>query len=140
MKIVGKDGGPESRVWGYFLEIKRLFSVVLLRFEDGSREAYHSHAFNSLSWVLRGELEEHQIAGRQGWINHYTPSWRPVVTRRSTMHKVSSHGRSWVFSLRGPWSDTWREYVPGRGFITLTHGRKEVPDVARQAGAVGPAR
>ena len=42
-----KDGGPESTVWGYFLiEIKSLFTIVLLHFKNGSREAYHNHAFN----------------------------------------------------------------------------------------------
>ena len=36
----GKDGGQYSTVWGYWLiEIKSLFSVVLLRFEGDSREA-----------------------------------------------------------------------------------------------------
>lgn len=56
----GKNGGPESRVWGYFLiEIKSLFSIVLLRFENGSRDAYHTHAFHCFSWLLRGHLTEY---------------------------------------------------------------------------------
>ncbi len=147
MKMFGKDGGPESKVWGYFFEIKRLFSVVLLRFEDGSREAYHSHAFNSWNWVLKGRLHEYVMTDHnetgtlvQGHTNHYKPGWHPVKTLRSTFHKVRSEGRSWVLSIRGPWSKTWQELVPGRGVITLTHGRREVPDVAEQAGTVGPAR
>jgi hypothetical protein len=44
-------------VWGWWLvELQRAFSAVLLKFADGSREVYHSHAFNSRSWVvsLRG--------------------------------------------------------------------------------------
>ena len=37
LKVV-KDGGPESRVWAYFLiELKRLFSIALLRFEAAGR-------------------------------------------------------------------------------------------------------
>jgi hypothetical protein len=53
----GKDGGPESPVEGYWLfEIKWLCSIVLLKFNDGGREAYHSHAFNALSWLLKGDL------------------------------------------------------------------------------------
>lgn len=123
MKLFGKDGGPESTVWGYFFELKRLFSVVLLRFERGSREAYHSHAFHSLNWVLRGHLTEYHLDGRKVT---YRPSPWPVLTRRGTFHKVYAEERSWVLSLRGPWARTWREYIPGRGFRTLTHGRKEV--------------
>ena len=42
MKIlnIAKDGGPESNVTGYWLvESKRFFSIVLLKFDKGSREA-----------------------------------------------------------------------------------------------------
>lgn len=119
MKLFGKDGGPESTVWGYFFELKRLFSIVFLRFENGSREAYHSHAFNSISWVW-GELTEYHLDGR---VEVHKTSWRPVITRRDTFHKVSSKGRSWVFSLRGPWAKTWQEWVDNR-FVTLSNGRK----------------
>ena len=55
-----KDGGPESKVTGYWLiESKRWFSIALLRFDEGSREAFHTHAFNAISWVLWGELLEY---------------------------------------------------------------------------------
>src|SRR5271154_4359591 len=60
MKLFKKmrDGGPESPVVGYFLvEIKSLFSVVLLHF-GGTREAFHSHAFNAVTLWLRGRVEE----------------------------------------------------------------------------------
>jgi hypothetical protein len=133
-----KDGGAESTVWAHWLiEIKGLFSVALLRFEDGTRDAYHSHAFNCVSWVLKGELDEHTLPGElareKGWAyeaRRYVPSWRPIVTRRSTYHRVRSVGRTWVLTFRGPWSKTWREGVPdGQGGYTertLTHGRREV--------------
>lgn len=119
-----KDGGPESTVWAYWLiELKGLFSIVLLRFEDGSRDAYHSHAFNSISWVLRGGLYEDLLHGPH--LNHWASPF-PVITRRSTTHKVVSFGRTWVLSLRGPWSTEWREILPDGKVVTLTHGRKEV--------------
>ena len=122
----GKDGGDKSKVWGFWLvEIKRLFSVVLLKFEDGTREAYHSHSFNSTSWILRGRLIErflHDVLPER----IHTPTWRPLITRRSDFHKVRSEGTTWVLSFRGPWTDTWREYDPETGWTTtLTHGRKE---------------
>jgi hypothetical protein len=116
----GKDGGKESTVWGYWLvEIKSLFSIAVLRFEDGTRDAYHSHAFNCISWVLRGKLEEQHTNGK---IEFHTPGLKPVITKRETFHKVRSWGRTWVFTLRGPWADTWKEHVQGQEH-TLTHGR-----------------
>lgn len=120
-----KDGGPESTVIGFWLaEIKRAFSVALLRFSNGSRESFHSHAFKSLSWVLWGALiEEHT----DGTIEVHRPSLWPVVTRRSTFHRVISLGTSWVFTLRGPWAKEWQEYDPRTGgFVRLTNGRVEV--------------
>lgn len=127
-----KDGGKESRVWGFFLaEVKSLFSVVLLHFADGSREAFHSHAFNSISWVLKGELKEARITYADGLgdveLDHtyFTPSFRPVITTRENLHKVVSTGDTYVLSFRGPWVDFWYELVNG-DIIKLTHGRKIV--------------
>lgn len=133
----GKDGGPDSTVWGFWpIEIKSLFSVALLCFENGSREAYHSHAFNSVSWVLSGGLEEDVLVQwkslavgdlEAGYTLHHVPSLKPVVTKRDTLHKVSSVGRSWVLTFRGPWANQWKEWLPKTSrFITFTHGRKEI--------------
>ena len=120
-----KDGGPDSTVTAYWLfEIKSLFSIALLRFEDGSRDEYHSHAFNSVSWLLSGGLSEQHRNQYLGVECHY-PGIRPIITKRSTFHRVWSGGRSWVLTFRGPWSKTWREYDPRtREFSTLAHGRK----------------
>ena len=124
-----KDGGAESTVWGFWLiEWKRFFSIALLCFENGSREAYHSHAFNSISWVLRGALSE-DIRYPNGVHDRqlYFPSLWPVFTSRSRMHKVTSCGRTWVLTFRGPWADQWREWRPLEDrFVTLTHGRQIV--------------
>jgi hypothetical protein len=120
----GKDGGYESTVWGFWLfEIKSLCSIVLLRFENGSRDAYHSHAFGCVSWVLKGKLIEHHREGGKPTI--YEPGLTPVVTRRTTFHRVVSIGRTWVLSFRGPWAKSWSEYLPTeQRTVTLTSGRK----------------
>lgn len=123
MKVLKKlkDGGPESTVTGYFLiEIKSLFSIALLHFADGSREAYHSHAFHAISWILKGELKEEHLYKPN---NYLLPSIWPVFTSRDTFHKVISNGDSWALTFRGPWKNIWQEYLKGN-FINLTHGRK----------------
>ena len=122
----GKDGGPDSTVWGFWpIEAKGLFSVALLCFENGSREAFHSHAFNSVSWVLTGGLTEMVLEGPE---LTYKPSFKPVWTPRSRFHKVASEGRSWVLTFRGPWKDTWQEYLPKlRKYVRLSSGRRIIP-------------
>jgi hypothetical protein len=120
-----KDGGQESHVTGYFLiEIKPLFSVVLLHFVNGTRDAFHSHAFHAITWILSGEFREHMLDGRT---KLYKPSLRPKITARSVFHKVFSYGDTWALSFRGPWKNTWQEFLPkANKFVTLTHGRKQL--------------
>lgn len=117
-----KDGGHQSKVTGYWLiEIKSLFSIALLHFEDGSREAYHSHAFNCISWLFSGKLTEYNL---DGTMNVYEPGVKPVFTYCNTFHKVVSSGDTWVLTFRGPWSKTWQEYLPDKKvYEVLTHGR-----------------
>lgn len=116
-----KDGGPESRVTGWFIEWKAVATVCLLRFDGGSRAAYHSHAFHAVSWVLRGLLLEYVV---WGGFNRYRPSVVPVFTARENMHQVVSVGTSWVLSFRGPWSASWYEQVDGV-LWQLFHGRRK---------------
>ena len=118
-----KDGGPESTVDAFTLiEIKSLFSIILLRFNKGSRENFHSHAFNAFTWFLKGHLEEELI---DGTTRRYRRRIIPKLTPRDNCHKVHAKQTSWCFTLRGPWCKTWEEYTPDKKQrITLSNGRK----------------
>lgn len=125
MKILkwSKDGGPESPVDAFFIvEIKSLFSVALLRFNKGGREAYHTHAFNAWTWFISGDLVEQDING-ESYI--YERSIVPKITRRTKNHRVIANKTSWCFTVRGPWSDTWTEDNETHHTV-LTHGRRIV--------------
>lgn len=143
----GKDGGPDSVVSGYWLiEIKSLFSIALLCFENGSRDAFHNHAFNSISWVLSGKLEEiHLHTKILKWagmgssnislhhVDIHKPSFWPVITKRDTFHRVSSVGRTWVLTFRGPWKKQWNEFNPATDvYTTLENGRKIVDEFKQE--------
>ena len=124
MKLFSKaaDGGKGSGVTGYFLiEWKRAFSIVLLHFAKGTREAFHEHAFNAWTLWLWGVVVEHHLNGYRkvfsGGMSKFTP--------RNCFHKIEALEPTWALSIRGPWMDRWREWRQGR-FVTLTHGRREV--------------
>jgi hypothetical protein len=119
------DGGKESGVIGYFLiEWKRFFSIGLLHFKQGSRENYHSHAFNALTWFLKGTVTEEKYTGEK---KDFGPSILPKYTPRTNVHRVLSHSDTWALTFRGPWADIWYEYRPSDGkLIYLTHGRTEL--------------
>lgn len=124
MKFLSKaaDGGPASGVTGYFLvEIKWLFSVVLLHFAEGSREAFHEHAFNAYTIWLAGEVREEHRDGRKCFFS----AGMRKRTPRYVFHKIIALKSSWALSFRGPWVDHWREDRSG-SLVTLTHGRRVV--------------
>ncbi len=126
---LAKDGGPESRVWGFFfVEMKRLMSIVLLIFKDGTRDVYHSHAFHSVSWVLWGKLHETRVMPDESVRRTtFRPSLIPIVTTRSNVHQVRSLGTTVVISFRGPWARSWYEFDPATKFWTmLVSGRQTV--------------
>ena len=123
---IKNDGGDSSGVKAFFLiEWKILFSVGLLRFNKGSREAYHSHAFNAISWWLKGHVTEIDYPDDQN--RDFKQSWRPKITLRDKFHKVYAHEDTWAITLRGPWFDIWKEFRPSLGkIVKLTHGRRLV--------------
>lgn len=115
------DGGPSSGVTGYFLiEWKAVFSIAILHFKEGSRESYHSHAFNALTWWLKGRVTERKLGGEE---REFSPSFKPKYTPRENCHKVIAHRDTWALTFRGPWVDYWYEFSNGEK-IKLTHGRK----------------
>lgn len=122
---IAKDGGAKSNVTGFWLiEWKKLFSIVVLKFNKGSREAFHSHAFNAVTWYLRGNVDEHHLDGR---ILNWKGSVKPKYTPRECFHKVFAHKDTYAISFRGPWANKWKEYLPNTNkFVTLTNGRKIV--------------
>lgn len=115
------DGGKDSGVTGYWLiEWKWLFSIVLLRFSKGSREAFHSHAFNAWTVWLKGSVTE------EFWSNQEPKRWKAgdiKYTPRNCFHKIIADEVSWAISFRGPWNDTWFEHKH-KNLYCLTHGRK----------------
>jgi hypothetical protein len=127
------DGGSKSGVSGYFLiEIKSLFSIVLLHFAPGSREAYHEHAFNAWTLWLGGHVIESVLDPVDPRRVFEARPWKAgdlKYTPRELMHKITAGDEgAWAISIRGPWVNTWREWSKG-SLTTLTHGRKEVPSV-----------
>lgn len=125
MRLLEKvpDGGKDSGVTAYILiEVKSLFSIMLLHFNSGSREAFHSHAFNAITIWLKGEVREDELEG--GWKYFSAGRWK--YTPRTMFHRIFASSRgAWALSFRGPWADTWQEYKNGQ-YLTLTHGRKEI--------------
>ena len=120
------DGGPDSGVTGYWLiEWKRVFSIVLLHFSPGSCDAYHSHAFNAITWWLKGNVEE-QFYMSDPWKRQWKPSLIPKWAPRQCFHRIIAGDKgAWALSFRGPWTSQWQEHKNNETY-NLTHGRKPI--------------
>lgn len=138
---VTSDGGKDSGVTAYFLiEWKKFFSIGILHFRKGSREAYHSHAFNALTWWLKGKVTEHKLNALFNALTNelldrgsdfekdYSASIIPKYTSKHNMHKVFAHTDTYALTLRGPWSDNWLEFKNNKA-IVLTHGRRIIASI-----------
>jgi quercetin dioxygenase-like cupin family protein len=145
--VIGKDGGDKSTVDGVMFEIKSLFTIGVLRFHPGTREAFHSHAFNCWSIVLKGGLREEFLDENRGVRWHREGD--TVTTYRTDVHQVKAVETTYVLTIRGPWAKTWKDVVPCLGYgasyfvDTLTHGRKLLDSVwcsDRQTAAEVAAR
>lgn len=122
---VSHDGGKDSGVTGYWLiEWKPVFSIVLLKFNKGTRDAYHEHAFNALTIWIKGEvLEEYQDGSTaQVW-----KAGQCKYTPRSNFHRIKALKTSWALCFRGRWLKSWKEELHGETY-TLTHGRVKIDE------------
>ncbi len=118
------DGGKKSGVISWGIEIKWLFSIILLKFKPNFRENYHSHAFNAVTVWLKGNVLEERIM--PDITMHYARG-HVKYTPRENVHKIHCHSpTAWALSFRGPWSKEWSEYSMSKQRIRLTHGRKEI--------------
>lgn len=116
------DGGKDSGVTGYFLiEWKVLFSVAILHFNKGGREAYHNHAFNAVSFFIKGNATESKYNEQR--VNNFKFSLKPKYTPRDNFHRYEAHTDTYCLTFRGPWLDYWYEIKQNKKII-MTHGRK----------------
>lgn len=100
---VGKSGGPESNVTGYWaVEIKPLFSVVLLKFDVGTRE----------------------------WKPSIFPKYTPKSRFHKVYAKRRAYALNIRGPWEHKWQEY---SAGERKFTTLTHGRKEVPVVCKKS-------
>lgn len=118
------DGGKDSGVNSYlFFEWKPVCSFGFLKFNKGTRDSFHSHAFTGITWWLKGKVEEETW---QGETKTFIPSFKPKITKRDKIHRVKGVETTWAITFRNNWQDQWFEIDKDGNKIILTHGRKVV--------------
>lgn len=129
VKVEGMVQGSSEYV---LLEIKSMFSIIVTHLAPNGTTALHSHAFNALTIWLKGWAFEEKVDEYSSTSLKELNPGSVKLTRRSNMHRIISGTEgAWFITFRGPWKDTWQEERNNK-LVTLTHGRKEVEDVANR--------
>lgn len=104
----------EGRVRAFtVIEIKRLFSVIIYKWETVDQVRFHTHAFPAVGFLLAGSYLEQRIVDGRVEDNlvsrRFFPRWLP----RNYCHAIKrSFGLTLSVVITGRWRRTWWEYFP----------------------------
>ena len=112
MKILRKPDivigdGYLSRWW--LLPRNKYFNIYLHKFAGSDDDrALHDHPWFSCSFLLKGEMIEHQIDGKR-----YIPWLRPVFRTAKFAHRLELiKGPVWTIFVTGPRIRSWGFHCP----------------------------
>jgi hypothetical protein len=92
------------------LEWKKLFSIKLFHFHksEGDQDRFHTHSFNSISILLKGNYVEEII--RQGCIHKLNRNrCRVLYIPEHEYHRITKSDGCRTLLITGPWSKYWNE-------------------------------
>lgn len=113
------------------LEWKPLFSIKLFYFHPstGVQDRFHTHAFNAVSFLLKGSYIEEVI--KDGYVVRMNRNRRRMLCiPAGQYHRITrSLGRRTLL-ITGPWGDTFKElrHVEGNQFqeVLVGEGRVDI--------------
>lgn len=103
-----KIGGDYLWRW-YLIPRNRFFNIYLHKFmrSDDDR-ALHDHPWWSLSFLLKGELLEHNFRCKR-----HIPRWIPILRSAKFAHRLELvKGPVWTLFITGPRIRQWGFYCP----------------------------
>lgn len=96
------------------LESKRFGGIWLYHWETVDQMRFHTHAFNSICFLLRGSYTE-EVLDRDGAVTLRTvDQWmRPRYLPMGYCHRIlEAKGSTWSIVFFGGWAKSWQEYFP----------------------------
>lgn len=92
------------------LEWKKLFSIKLFHFHksSGCQDRFHTHSFNSISILLKGNYIEEIIRGGQVLKFDRNRS-RVIYIPADEYHRITRSDGCRTLLITGPWQPEWKE-------------------------------
>jgi hypothetical protein len=110
-----------------FFECKYFGGVILNIFNTNNQDRFHSHAFHSISFMLRGFYNEDVIENGNVITKHITPCIRYIP--KNYIHKITNSSKNALsITFETPWDSTWNEYFSNGRIKTHTWGREVLFD------------
>lgn len=94
------------------LEWKPLFSIKLFHFHEstGCQDRFHTHSFNSISLLLKGNYIEEKIID-QKIIPMDRNRSRLIYIPNGEYHRITKSNGCWTLLITGPWKSYWKELM-----------------------------
>ncbi len=112
------------------IEIKCLGGIIVNIFNTKDQDRFHSHAFNSFSWMIRGWYKEDVVN-----INNNIKTLETKIISKSRfipryyIHKIKESSENAIsITFEGSWKSHWKEYFDNEREKTYTWGRKVIFD------------
>lgn len=104
----------EGHIVQYTLfEWKRFGGIWLYNWKTIKQNRFHTHAFPSYAFLLRGSYEE-EVIKNGSIIRKVVNQWmRPRKLPRNYCHRIlKAEPNTWTVVFFGKWQDSWWEYFP----------------------------
>ena len=111
---------PDRKIEGdylhrwYIIPKNKFFNIYLHKFlKSDDDRALHDHPWFSLSFLLKGEIREHQYANVR-----YIPRFWPIFRSAKFAHRIEViKGPVMTLFITGPWMRIWGFY-PKEGWMS----------------------
>lgn len=92
------------------LEWKKLFSIKLFHFHktNGSQDRFHTHSFNSVSFLLKGNYVEEVVV--DGFVKPLPRNRSKIIyIPKGEFHRITKSDGCKTLLITGPWEPEWVE-------------------------------
>jgi hypothetical protein len=122
----------EGHIIQYTLfESKYIGGIWLYNWKTIEQNRFHTHAFNSLAFLLKGYYKE-EIITNKGVETRIVNQWlKPRFLPKNYCHRIlEAAPKTWTIVFFGKWGKNWWEYFDDtKTWVKYTWGRKKVEKI-----------
>ena len=122
----------EGHIIQYTLfESKKLGGIWIYNWKTIEQNRFHTHAFSSYAFLLRGSYIEEVIKDGKIQINHVNQRFKPRHLPTNYTHRIlEAEPKTWTIVFFGKWIKHWWEYFHDtKTWVKYGWGRKQLEKI-----------